>query len=184
MSRALSNDMKNAIEANVIRPVLLCEINTAGGYVRVWTGVGNLVFDGNTYLGVGDFGGVSEIKETSDLQANGAKFSLSGISEEYVSLAMQDVRQGYSAKLYFGAVDENNSLIVDPYLLFQGITDVPQIEDDANDSVISISAENRLIDLEKSEVRRFTPEDQAIDYPDDRGFDYVAALQEKEIRFG
>ena len=42
----------------------------------------------------------------------------------------------------------------------------------------------RLIDLDRSRARRFTSEDQKIDYPDDKGLEMVASLQDTVIIWG
>ena len=38
------------------------------------------------------------------------------------------------------------------------------------------------MDLERAEVRRYTDADQQAEYPGDRFFEFVPALQEAEIR--
>jgi hypothetical protein len=58
------------------------------------------------------------------------------------------------------------------------------IEENADTSVISVTAENVLIKLERPVVRRFTNEDQKSRFPDDRGLEYVAGLQDKDILWG
>ena len=47
---------------------------------------------------------------------------------------------------------------------------------------ISLTCESRLVDLERAEVRRYTDADQQAEYPGDRFFEFVPALQEAEIR--
>ena len=51
-------------------------------------------------------------------------------------------------------------------------------------ALISISVENKLIAFEKSKIRRYTAEDQKIDHPTDKGFEFVTAIVEKEIIWG
>ena len=61
------------------------------------------------------------------------------------------------------------------------------VQESVETAVITVSVENRLIDLEKPRVRRYTPEDQKIDLPfnvRDNGFDEVASVQNKEIIWG
>jgi hypothetical protein len=74
--------------------------------------------------------------------------------------------------------------VADPVLQFEGRLDVPAIEDGEDTATIAISYESELIDLERARERRYTPEDQAIDYPGDLGFAYVAALQDAQITWG
>ena len=51
--------------------------------------------------------------------------------------------------------------------------DVMTVEDDGADAQISVTAESKLIDLERSRARRYTSEDQKIDYPNDKGLDFM-----------
>ena len=58
------------------------------------------------------------------------------------------------------------------------------VSEDAESASITLTAESRMIDLNRPRVRRYTPEDQKIDYPNDKGLDYVSSLQEAEISWG
>jgi hypothetical protein len=62
--------------------------------------------------------------------------------------------------------------------------DVPSISEGGDTATITITAENRLLDLERVRVRRYTQEDQARDDVTDLGFEFVPALQDKEVLFG
>lgn len=185
MSReGLTSGMQTALVAGVVVPILISEIQIEGGYVRAWNGIGDLPWNGNTFKGLGDFGGVSPVQETSELQANGVRFTLSGVPTDMVATALSKMRQGLSAKLWLGAFDvSSGALIADPYQLFSGLTDVPDLEDGDETATLGISVENELIDLDRTRTRRLTSEDQALDDPTDLGFDYVPSLQDKEFVF-
>ncbi|HBN31649.1 MAG TPA: hypothetical protein DD416_10620, partial [Rhodobacteraceae bacterium] len=72
----------------------------------------------------------------------------------------------------------------DPVQAFSGRLDVPEIADDANTCTITISYESRLIDLNTARSWRYTHESQQSLYPGDRGFEYVTAIQDREITWG
>lgn len=166
MARALTAAMLAAIAADTVKPVLIAKIGTSGPDVNVWTGIGEISFQSEIYSGIGNFGGVSPVNETSDLRAAGLNFSLSGIPSSMVATALGNIRYGRPAMLWFGLIDiATGALVADPYRLFSGLTDVPSLDEGPETSIITISAENRLIDLERARVRRYTPEDQNIDYP-------------------
>lgn len=185
MARVISAALEAAILDNVVQPFLLAKVSTSGGDVRVWTGIGDITFNSEVYVGVGTFGGVSSVQETTDLKAAGITLSLSGVPSYMLSVAIGQVRQGLPAIIYFGAFDTaTGAVVVDPYELFRGSTDVPEIDEGAETSTINLSVENRLIDLERPRTRRYTKEDQAIDDPSDMGFDFVPSLQDKEVIFG
>lgn len=185
MARDLTAGMQSAVAASVVRPVLLARIANAGAEIFVWTGVGDLLYGGNTYAGVGNFAGVSTVQEATDVRATGITLQLSGVPSALISTALQDIRQGKTAILYFALLNTTTgALVADPYQLFSGLTDVPQIDETGIDATISLSIESRLIDLERSNDRRWTPEDQAIEDATDLGFEFVAGLQDAQVAFG
>jgi hypothetical protein len=69
-------------------------------------------------------------------------------------------------------------------MAFAGRLDVPTIMDGAERCEIQITYESRLIDLNRAREWRYTHESQQQISPGDRGFEYVAGLQEREIRWG
>jgi len=58
------------------------------------------------------------------------------------------------------------------------------INDGSETATIQVTVENRLIEFERTRVRRYTAEDQKIDYPNDKGLEFVAEMAEKEIVWG
>jgi len=58
------------------------------------------------------------------------------------------------------------------------------INEAGDSSSINLTVENKLIQLDRARVRRFTDNDQKIDYPDDEGFSFVTKIQDKEIVWG
>lgn len=184
MSRALTSGMVTAVTAPVVNPVMLCEFAFDGGIVRFWTGYGTLTWSGSDFTGSGNLIGVSAIKEVADNSAQGASFTLNGIPSSLISTALTESYQGRSAKLWLGAMDSSGALIADPYLIFGGRMDVMSISDSGETGSITLTAENRLIDLNRSRERRYTPEDLAIEFPADNSLRFVAALQNAQIIWG
>jgi hypothetical protein len=182
MTRELSTEMLSAITAGTIAPVLIAKIGTASGDINTWTGIGDLIFNAETYSGIGNFGGISTIQESSQLQATGVTFSLSGVPSSLISSVLGEMRYGKTAILWMGLIDLSTGLLVDsPIQVFSGLTDTATIDENIDTPVISINAESRLIDLERPRTRRYTTEDQQIDYPNDLGFEYVPSLQDISI---
>lgn len=185
MARDLTAGMDSAVTADAVMPIIIAEIQTASGYVRVWNGVGDLPWNSQTWQGVGTFGGVSPVQETTELQATGVNFQLSGIPPALISTALADIRWGKSASVWVGALNLSTRAVVpDPHLMFSGLTDVPAIEEGADTATISISAESRLIDLDRPRIRRYTHEDQQLIDATDLGFEYVPYFQAAEVTWG
>ncbi|MDV2503076.1 MAG: hypothetical protein RX318_03905 [bacterium] len=184
MARNLTAGTLAELTKASVRPIVLVEITFASSTVRLWTGIGDLIWNSLTWQGVGHFGTISPIEETSDIRAAGLTLKLSGIPSSLISSALADVRRGKAVKVYLGFLSEAGAVIVDPYLAFSGRADVASIEEGGDTASISIQAESRLIDLERPRERRYDDEDQKIDYPDDKGFEFVPSLQDKSVVWG
>jgi len=184
MSRTLSTEMQAVASADLVRPIYLVKMEFDSGDLHLWSGLGNLVYDGDTYVGTGDLMSISPIKESEELIANGVNFTVSGIKQSLVSIARDEPYQGRKITLYLGAFDENADIISSPVILFGGFMDVMTISDSGETSTITISAENKLIAFDRASVRRFTAEDQKIDYPADKGFEFVSQIAQQEIIWG
>lgn len=188
MSRTLSSGMSQAVVDPVVRPLYLVTMNfdnsESPNQLNVWTGIGDLTFNSKTYTGLGDLISLSPITETSDVSAEGLSITLTGVKPSLVTIAKSHEYQGRTIECYLGAFDDNASLIADPVLIFSGFMDVMTINESGETSTINIAAENKLIQFEKTKVRRYTAEDQKIDHPTDKGFEFVTAIVQKEIIWG
>ena len=79
MSRNIDSTLAAGLANANIQPIILAALTFASGVVYVWSGVGDLVWGGNTYQGVGALGSISAISEGSSVQADGMTLTLSGI---------------------------------------------------------------------------------------------------------
>lgn len=183
MSRGLKAAFKAANSATDVQPFNLVHFAFDSGDIRLWTGTGELSWDGFTWTGAGGLLGFTTPKEDTEVKANGISISLSGMPAEVLSIALGEDYQGRSCTVYYG-VFSAGAIVDDPMIAFRGKMDVMPIVDSGDKSTISITVENRLIILHRSRSRRWTDEDQKIDYPDDKGFEFLQSLQEKEIEWG
>jgi hypothetical protein len=184
MSRDLSPGVLAAISAETVRPCLFFEGQFATGYLRVWTGLGDILWNGFTWTGAGNLVGLSPIEESTDVAAQGVTVSLSGVPAAYVALALSEARQGMPGRIWLGFVDPAGIVIDSPFQSFAGRLDVPEVADGAETCVIRITYESRLLDLMKPREWRYTDQSQQALHPGDRAFEYVAGLQEKPITWG
>lgn len=184
MSRVLSNAMKEMAVAKVVRPIFLVRMVFDSSQLNIWSGVGDISFDSVTYTGLGDLLSISDIKETSDISATGINVSLSGVKTSLIAIAKNQDYQGRELTVRLGAFNETGSLIADPVIIFSGFMDTMTIAEAGTYSTISIAVENKLVALERAKVRRYTAEDQKIEHPTDKGFEFVTSIVQKEIFWG
>jgi hypothetical protein len=181
MSRDVTAGMLTAADAAVMNPILLFEGNFPSGFLRLWSGLGPLGWAGETWTGGGTLVSIAPAEETVELAAAGARFVLDGIDTEIVAIALGEDYQGRACKLWFGALDADGAVIADPVPLFAGRMDVMRIDDAGETASITLTAENRLIALERPKPLRYTAEEQRAAYPDDAGLDFIAELQNREV---
>jgi len=184
MSRSLTSAMQSAVTADLVRPIILVQCAFDSGNLNLWNGVGNLTVSSVDYVGAGTLLAIGEIAETSELQANGITVTLSGITDPLLAKARDEDYQGRELKVLLGAMDASNGVISTPVNVFSGFMDTMVINDSSETATIQIAVENRLIGFERTRVRRYTAEDQLIDFPNDKGLEFVADMAEKEIVWG
>jgi hypothetical protein len=205
MSRDLNPDTIQSISENVVYPFFAVELQFDGNIVRMWTGQGTLVLaDNSEWVGLGQLLSISAIEETSEMSVKGASISLSGIPSTLLSLALSEPYQGRIAKIYFGTFQQGSILQESSYYillqdgskinlesmatgfneLFSGYMDQMNIEEAGDTATIEMAVENKLIDLERARVARFTSGYQKSVYPGDLGCDFIEDLQDKRISWG
>ena len=178
MSRSLTSALEAELAKQALRPIVLVQAQFTSGTIYVWSGVGSLSWNSQTWTGVGALGSISSVQESTEVEAQGIAIGLSGIPADLIASVLGECRPNAPVKVWLGAVNDAGAVIADPYQSFSGRMDVPEIEEGAETCSVSIHVENRLIDLGRARERRWTNEDQKIDYPTDRGFEYVAGIQE------
>ena len=94
MSRNLTVAFATALADQSLRPVIFFEGQFATGWVRIWSGLGSLTWNGQTWAGAGSLLGIGGIDETGEVVAGGTAVSLSGVPLDLVQMAIEEARQG------------------------------------------------------------------------------------------
>jgi hypothetical protein len=187
-NRSLSAAMQTMAQADVVQPLVLVEAlfdsNAPTSYLYLWNGIGELTHDSKTYIGAGNLLSISSIQENVELKAAGVTVMLSGVGSPLLSKAQTEDYQGRELIIRLGGFDSNGSVISDPIIVFSGFMDTMTISDGGDTATIAVTVENKLVEFEKTKVRRYTDNDQRILHPTDKGLEFVSQIQEKEIVWG
>ncbi|HJV73176.1 MAG TPA: hypothetical protein VJ654_03055 [Noviherbaspirillum sp.] len=140
-------------------------------------------WNGHNWLGAGNLGSISAVQENSDLQAQGVNLTLAGLDPSIIATAIGEQYQGKRCQIWFCPLDEDGQLIGTPLRIFNGRIDTMSIETGETSS-ITLAAESALVDFFRARVSRFNHADQQSKYPTDMGFQYVAEMVQKEIKWG
>ena len=172
-------------------PRWFVKIEFANGDVRLWTGIGPKTLFGEVYTGTGRLGRIEPIRETQGLVASGVQMSPLIIPtadqpdaiDDILNIALIENYQGRPVTIWQVQIDHaTGDVIPDGFLRFRGALDIMEDSELPGAAIIKLTAESRLIDLERPRLSTYTPEDQKARHPGDTFFDDVAALQNRQIK--
>jgi hypothetical protein len=175
--------MLASLVSNTIRPGFLAVLTFRTATEYVWSGLGNLVYAGNTYKGVGSLGRIGSISEATEVRAIGTTVTLSAIDPTLLSECLNDIQLGAPAKIYFALFDAALNIIGAPYPLFVGTVDQPVIQIGIDQMAITLKLENKLANLQRANMRRYTAADQRIRHPNDTAFNWVEILNDLALKW-
>ena len=184
MSR-ISSALSSAFGAGAVRLIALVRMEFDSGTLRLWTGNGTLDWNGEEWTGAGGHIAAIDLPtETAEVKASGGSITFAALDPAILALSDTEPYQGRPIQVYFGARDANGAVVVDPDLAYEGTMDSMAEQDEGETATITLSIESRSAANERAASRRWTPEDQATLYPGDKGFDFVASLQDKDYIWG
>lgn len=211
MTRTIPLETINAATKPTLRPFFAVDLSfDSPNELRMWSGYGDLTIGSTTYTGAGQLLQVSDIRESSDVAANGATLTLSGIPSNLINLALDEDYQGRLCRIKFGlidlelldavlSIDGTDLLLINDdgdfldvsasqpasfFDLFVGYMDQMNISEGPDTSTISLSVENKMIDLERARSRRYTDAGQQSRFTGDLAFEFVTRLQGESIEWG
>ena len=204
-TRDLTQSTLDSLDDDVLYPFFAVEMLFDGDQtLRLWTGYGTLNYQGLEWYGTGTMLQIDSVEETTEIAARGASLTMSGIPEEVLALALREPYQGRKANIYFGNFTKGLlKLESSDFILFEdgskvslesgntnlsqiftGYMDQMNIEETPDTCTVQLTLENKLVDLERARVARFTSAYQKSQYAGDKGLDFVEGLQDKEIVWG
>lgn len=171
------------VNAPILEPAVAIEMFFDTDTVRLWSGHESRSYGGNSFIGAGNLLSIALANESTEIAAKGVSIGLNGINSSIVSLALSEDYRGRVVKIWLWFLD-SGSIVSDPYNLFTGYMNTINISDAGETCTISLTAESRLVDLQRPRLRRYTSEDQKIDFPADLGLDFVTNIQEAQVKWG
>lgn len=178
-------ELTPAVETEVLAAVktiaFFVDLEYMNGTVRVWSGRGDRILDGHTYVGVGDLGKIGEVEETTEIRAANLDFVLNGINQSMLAQVLQYARAGKAARMWLAFLDSTDAIIADAVQVYAGRMAEAIIDEGAETSTITQRTENFLVDLYRVNERRYTDQEQQALFAGDLGCEFVPALQDKRL---
>jgi len=153
--------------------------------LRVNTTAGDVIFDGNTYQGVGTLLTMSAFEDTAEMKSSGLTIGLSGLDPAILSHSLTNDYHNRPITVFTGFLDGGGENAGAVMTSFKGRMTSMQITEDPNGAnTITVNCENRLVDLKRPCNLRYLKESQKLIDSTDTGFNRMEVIQTAEILWG
>lgn len=171
MSRELTSTMLALLDDANVQKVAMVHM-AIDDPVYVHSGLGKITYGGNTYVGIGVLGSVSDHEESEALSAQPITFTLSGLDHLQVRTALNAAAFGDQITLYEAFIDDAGTIIGEPLVIWSGSVDSTSISVGPESSV-SIVGQHDIADIDKMSGARWTDEDQQGRFSGDLCFQFI-----------
>lgn len=153
--------------------------------VLAHTGVGDIVINNETYLGVGNLGEIGTVNDDNSTSPAQLTLSLSGLDPTLAAQVLNQRNNNKAVRIYWVVLDENER-VIDSALIFSGKTTDQQYLYDKENAAIQVTAADRLIDWSRKATNRYTDESHRSEPLSlgDRIFRYIIQMAERPIYWG
>ena len=182
MGRNFDAETLSASKESTVFPVYLVKLNFDTP-VYVHSDYGDIVYDGNTYVGVGDLGQIDPVNENNEMRVESVNLTLSGVNNAIVSEIISTSYQGKKAEIFIGFRDMDSNELLAPKRIFNGLIDNTKY-DMSEQVIITVTCTRVFTSWERSEYQRYNHATQQFFYHGDLGFEYQDELKTKEIYWG
>tara|TARA_B100000519_G_scaffold96656_1_gene84093 strand:- start:605 stop:1261 length:657 start_codon:yes stop_codon:yes gene_type:complete len=153
--------------------------------LRFSTLAGDCTIGGESYLGAGQLINVSDIRDSAELKSEGMVVTLTGLDSSILSMGLTEHYQNRPITMLTCFADGGGDSVGAAMTSFKGrMMAMALNEDPTGVSTITISCENRLVDLRRPSNLRYTKESQKYIDDNDIGFNQVTSLQDMVITWG
>lgn len=188
MSRDIPSNVDSALDDDFVIPIFFVELDFDTDPVYVHTDLGNITVLGHTWSGAGGLGEISPIEETEEVKAPGLKLRLAITDESAGSIFQELTQQDFYQReviIYFSTRNiSTGALLDDPFELFRGKADVPEIVHGERDSFAELLVESEWADGERSNGERYSDAQLQSEFSGDLGFAFLADLVNRKVVWG
>ena len=127
--------------------------------------------------------GISNHSEQTDLTKATVNLTLSGADQTFISTVLNENVTNDTVDIYRGFLNDSNTLIADPFLLYKGNIESFGIQESEKESVVGLSIVSHWADFEKKNGRKTNNTSQKRFFSTDVGMDF-ASQTVQDIKWG
>ena len=182
---SLSALNKAAAESEHSGRIYFLFLDLAGDPFYACTGTRTYSFDSQSWLGIGEIAGISDIADAADVAARPVTITLSGVDAWITEPVLSRVNyKGRSAVIYRGWLDSEEVLIDDPDIIWSGRMDVGSMMLDEGTAMAQMTCEPLAARLLRPNISRYSDEDHQLRHPGDKFFEFLPQMEKKDVTWG
>jgi hypothetical protein len=134
----------------------------------------NVVYGGQTYVGLGQFGSVEEIDDSPG-EYKSVQFALTGVQNDMLTIALNEDIRNKAVYVRNATLDPTTHAVLDAPLAWSGTLDQMPIQFGKETSQITVTAEHRGATFARVKALRYNDVDQQRLYPGDTSLRFVTS---------
>jgi len=186
MTRSLTTALKNELATYVLRPIHLISfgfstpVNLTDCSFSLTSSISGSSL---TYTPSAFVQNLSEFTEEVGITKSSLRIGLSGVDQTFISLSLSENIVNDSVSIHRGFLDTDNTIIADPFLLYDGQIDKFEINESKTTSDIIYTVVSHWADFEKKNGRKTNPTSQQRFFSTDVGMEF-ASQTVQDIKWG
>ena len=165
------------LDDDYIIPVVFAEMAFDSGTVYAHDDLGLITWGGNDWTGVGDYGGISSIRQDDTGKPQEFRLFLSMLDTDHLDESLNQNPFERECIIYVGFRDAvSGALVADPVERERGYMDVMPIIDSPDGAVIELVVESEMIGNERSAKLYYSDNQLQSEFSGDLGLQYLAAI--------
>ena len=181
MPRSLSTALQTHVSSTATKTAFLVELNLSST-IRLTDYYTNVVYDSNTYEAGGSFLSVDSTTETGQLQVDEINIGFSNITDQVRSLVQSGAFTDKEVEIYLAYFDSNEA-IVGAINYFTGQIRSVAIQENIENSVLSMTVASHWSNWNLTKGRHFSDESQQAFSSGDKGMEFATQVKE-DVRWG
>ena len=181
MPRSLSAALQTQVSSTATKTAFLVELNLSST-IRLTDWYTNVIYDSNSYEAGGSFLQVDSTTETGQLQVDEINLGFSNITNEVRSLVQDGAFTDKTVDIYIAYFNENET-IVGAINFFSGQIRNIAIQENINDSTLSMTVASHWANWNLTKGRHFSDESQQSFSSGDKGMEFATQVK-SDVRWG
>lgn len=182
MIQLFNKTVVDEMNSDTPRLIMAVEILYKSNPVRAHSGTGEIIINGQSYIGVGNLGNISPIEQSSNTGTSSITITMSGLDPTLVAETLNERTQGCKVKVMICSFDESYS-VTSAAIVFSGRIS-SQRYSYGMESSIEIECVDRFADWQRKGALRFDDTSHQAMFDGDEFFVYTPQMSEMPVYWG